>query len=117
MNLYLIIIVLALVIEFLIRSCVRYLNLTAMAPDLPREFDGFYQPQEYQKSQRYTQAKTKLSYVSSSISLLVILALILADGFNLLDNYVRGVGLSTIPTGLLFFGLLFFTYHSPTNKF
>ncbi len=107
MNLYLIIIVLALVIEFLIRSCVRYLNLTAMAPDLPREFDGFYQPQEYQKSQRYTQAKTKLSYVSSSISLLVILALILADGFNLLDNYVRGVGLSTIPTGLLFFGLLF----------
>ena len=107
MNLYLIIIVLALVIEFLIRSCVRYLNLTAMAPDLPREFDGFYQPQEYQKSQRYTQAKTKLSYVSSSISLLVILALILADGFNLLDNYVRGVGLSTIPTGLLFWGLLF----------
>jgi len=109
MNLYLIIIVFALVIEFLIRSCVRYLNLTAMDPDLPSEFDGFYQPQEYQRSQRYTQAKTKLSYVSSSISLLVILALILADGFNFLDNYARGFGLSTIPTGLLFFGLLFLT--------
>ena len=91
MNLYLIIIVFALVIEFLIRSCVRYLNLTAMDPDLPSEFDGFYQPQEYQRSQRYTQAKTKLSYVSSSISLLVILALILADGFNFWTIMLEGL--------------------------
>jgi len=78
-----------------------------MSPNLPSEFDGFYQSQEYQKSQRYTQAKTKLSYVTSSVSLLAIIGLIFIEGFGSLDNYVRGFGLSTVPTGLLFFGLLF----------
>ncbi len=107
MNPYLIIIILALVGEFLVRSVVRYLNLKSMNPNLPSEFDGFYQSQEYQKSQRYTQAKTKLSYVTSSVSLLAIIGLIFIEGFGLLDNYVRGFGLSTVPTGLLFFGLLF----------
>ena len=107
MNAYLIIIILALVGEFLVRSVVRYLNLKSMSPNLPSEFDGFYQSQEYQKSQRYTQAKTKLSYVTSSVSLLAIIGLIFIEGFGLLDNYVRGFGLSTVPTGLLFFGLLF----------
>lgn len=107
MNPYLIIIILALVGEFLVRSVVRYLNLKSMSPNLPSEFDGFYQSQEYQKSQRYTQAKTKLSYVTSSVSLLAIIGLIFIEGFGLLDNYVRGFGLSTVPTGLLFFGLLF----------
>ena len=86
MNPYLIIIILALVGEFLVRSVVRYLNLKSMSPNLPSEFDGFYQSQEYQKSQRYTQAKTKLAYATSSVSLLAIIGLIFIEGFGIVAS-------------------------------
>lgn len=107
MKIYLTIILVALVGEFLIRSWVRHLNLRAMTPDLPSEFEGFYNAQEYRQSQQYTRAKTKLAYFSSTVSLVVALALILGGGFNLLDTFCRSFGLLPVPTGLIFFGLLF----------
>ena len=107
MKTYLIIIIAALVGEYLIRCLTRYFNLKAMAPDLPAEFDGFYDQEQYRKSQQYTRANTKFAYVSSSISLIVMLVFILMGGFNVLDIFVRSFELSPIPTGLIFFVILF----------
>ena len=107
METYLSIIIVALVGEHLIRCVTRYFNLKAMAPDLPAEFDGFYDQGQYHKSQQYTRANTKFAYVSSSISLIVMLAFILMGGFNVLDVFVRSFDLPPIPTGLIFFSILF----------
>ena len=107
MKIYLSIIIAALVGEYLIRCLTRYFNLKAMVPDLPAEFDGFYDQEQYRKSQQYTRVNTKFSYVSSSISLIVMLVFILMGGFNVLDIFVRSLELSPIPTGLIFFAILF----------
>ncbi|HIA69770.1 TPA: M48 family peptidase, partial [Candidatus Poribacteria bacterium] len=71
MEIYLSIIIVALVGEYLIRCVTRYFNLKAMTPDLPAEFDGFYDQEQYRKSQQYTHANTKFAYVSSSVGLIV----------------------------------------------
>ena len=61
MKIYLSIIIAALVGEYLIRCLTRYFNLKAMVPDLPAEFDGFYDQEQYRKSQQYTRVNTKFS--------------------------------------------------------
>ena len=109
MNIYLVIILIALIGEFALRSIARYLNLTALDPKLPGEFEGFYDGDKYRQSQEYTRAGAKFAYVSSTLDLCLILAFILVGGFNVVDNFVRGFDLSPIATGLIFFAILYFS--------
>ena len=108
MNIYLVIILTALIGEFVLRGIARYLNLKALNPKLPDEFEGFYDGDKYRQSQEYTRASAKFAYVSSTFDLFLILAFILAGGFNVVDDFVRGLNLSPIPTGLIFFAILYF---------
>lgn len=107
MNIYLVIILTALIGEFVLRSIARYLNLKALNPKLPDEFDGFYDSDKYRQSQEYTRAGAKFAYVSSTFDLCLILAFILLGGFNALDTFVRGLNLPPIATGLIFFAILY----------
>ena len=108
MNIYLIIILTALIGEFALRSIARYLNLKALDPKLPDEFEGFYDGDKYRQSQEYTRAGAKFAYVSSAFDLCLILVFILVGGFNVVDNFVRGLDLPPIATGLVFFAILYF---------
>ena len=108
MNIYLVIILTALIGEFALRSIARYLNLKALDPKLPDEFEGFYDGDKYRQSQEYTRAGAKFAYVSSTFDLCLILAFILVGGFNAVDDFVRGLNLSPILTGLIFFAILYF---------
>jgi STE24 endopeptidase len=109
-NIYLIIILFALVGEFAIQSVVSYLNLRALDTRLPEEFKGFYDEEKYKRSQEYTITQTKFDYVTSTFYIILILVFILSGGFNYVDKFVRGFGFGPIVTGLLFFGVLFFAY-------
>ena len=108
MNIYLIIILTALIGEFAFRSIARYLNLKALSPELPDEFEGFYDGDKYRQSQEYTRAGAKFAYVSSTFDLCLVLAFILLGGFNIVDTFVRGFNLPPIATGLIFFAILYF---------
>ncbi len=108
MNVYLAVILIALIGEFALRSIARYLNLKALNPKLPDEFEGVYDEDKYRQSQEYTRAGAKFAYVSSTFDLCLMLAFILMGGFNLVDGFVRGLNLSPIPTGLIFFAILYF---------
>ena len=108
MNIYLIIILTALIGEFALRSIARYLNLKALDPKLPDEFEGFYDGDKYRQSQEYTRACAKFAYVSSTFDLCLILAFILMGGFNIVDDFVRGLNLPPIAAGLIFFAILYF---------
>ena len=79
MNIYLVIILIALVGEFALRSIARHLNLKALDPKLPKEFEGFYDGDQYRQSQEYTRAGAKFAYVSSTFDLCLILAFILFE--------------------------------------
>ena len=108
MNIYLLIILSALIGEFLLRTLVRVLNLKALDPGLPNEFQGYYDEEKYARSQEYTRVNTRFAFFTTSFDLIVILVFILSGGFNFIDQIIRGFGLSTLPSGLAFFGILFF---------
>jgi len=107
MNIYLIIILFALIGEFLLRTLIRILNLRALDPKLPGEFQGYYEPDKYAQSQEYTRVNTRFAFITSSFDLCLILVFILFGGFNYVDQFVREFGFSVIPSGLFFFGILF----------
>ena len=109
MNIYLLIILSALIGEFLLRTLVRVLNLKALDPGLPNEFQGYYDEEKYARSQEYTRVNTRFAFFTTSFDLIVILVFILSGGFNFVDQIIRGFSLSTLPSGLAFFGILFFT--------
>lgn len=108
MNIYLLIILSTLIGEFLLRTLVRVLNLKALDPGLPNEFQGYYDEEKYARSQEYTRVNTRFAFFTTSFDLIVILVFILFGGFNFVDQIIRGFGLSTLPSGLAFFGILFF---------
>jgi STE24 endopeptidase len=107
MNPYLIIILTALIGEFLLRSIARYLNLNALSPKLPAEFVGFYDEDKYRQSQEYTKVNAKFAYVSSAFDLVVLVGFILMGGFSYVDDLARSWTSMPILIGLAFFGLLF----------
>ena len=51
MNIYLVVILTALIGEYVLRSIARYLNLKALDKNLPEEFKGFYDAEKYRQSQ------------------------------------------------------------------
>lgn len=105
-NNYLCFILGVLVLSYLLELVVSLLNLRSLSPALPAEFQGVFDAPEYARSQEYTRVTTRFSLVHSTCSLVVTLAFILAGGFNLIDVAARSVGWGSIPTGLVFTGLL-----------
>ena len=107
MNTYLIIILGALILEYLLDSIGTFLNLKALDPNLPKEFADHCDADTYKKSQDYTRANSRFGLIPSTISFVVIIAFILMGGFNYIDQSVRTLGQGPIVSGLLFFGILF----------
>lgn len=82
------------------------LNLKHTLPLLPDELSGIFDAEEYQKSQMYKRDNTRFSFVSSSLSLLVMLLLLFLGGFGWLDARIAPITDQYIVHVLLFFGVL-----------
>ena len=117
MNIYLWVIVAALLLDFFLHVLSRFLDLKNLTHELPAEFKGYYSPDEYKRSQKYLKENTRFSYLTSAFDLLLILLVIFLGLFNTLDLWLRTFGYSPIITGLLFFGVLFFIQDVITTPF
>lgn len=106
MNGYLIFILAILLLSYALELTVALLNLRSLTPRLPAEFVGVYDQEQYARSQEYTRATTRFSLMQSTVSIVLTVVFILAGGFNLIDGAARSFGLSSIPTGLVFTGIL-----------
>jgi STE24 endopeptidase len=106
MNIYGIIILSALLLEYLLSLFADLLNLGTLKSGLPKEFDGVYDSTTYEKSQAYTRTHTKFGIVESTFSLIVTLIFWFLGGFNYLDLIVRDWHLGSIFTGLVYIGIL-----------
>ncbi len=107
MNIYLVVILVTLVLDYLVQSTARSLNLRSLRPELPKSFQGYYDQDKYTRSQEYARANGRFGMISSSFSLVTTLVFILAGGFNFVDIWTRGFGFGELVTGLIFFGVLF----------
>ncbi len=107
MNIYLCIIIGALLLEFMLFNLSHHLDLKNISTSLPNEFKGYYSASEYTRSQEYLVENTRFSYLTSAVDVLIILMVILFGLFNNVDLWIRGFGFSPMVSGLLFFGVLF----------
>ena len=106
MNFYLIFIISALTVEFVLNRITGYLNITSLSPELPEEFKNSYDESKYKISQNYTRTNEQFDVVTSTFDFLLILCVIVFGLFNVLDVFVRSMGFqSEIVNGLLFFGI------------
>ena len=122
MNPYLIVIIASLIGVWLLQTLASGLNVRHLRAEIPDGFGDVFDAQTYARSQRYIRANTLFTVVADGWSLVLVLVVILAGGFNWLDLAVRSLDLSPIPSGLVFVaavglagslaGLPFETYHT-----
>ncbi len=106
MNIYGIIILATLLIDFSLQLLADLLNLRALQDKIPTEFQDTFDPERYRKSQQYLQATTRFGLFTATISLAATLIFWFTGGFNFLDILVRGWKFPELTTGLLYIGLL-----------
>jgi len=106
MNIFGIIILATLGIDFILNLVADYYNLKSLDKSLPEEFSDVYDEETYNKSQAYTKVRTKFGILTSAFNLSLLLFFWFAGGFNWLDQIVRGWHLGTIWTGLVYIGIL-----------
>jgi STE24 endopeptidase len=108
MNVYAIIILATLLVDFSLNLVADILNLRTLRAELPAAFQDVYDGDAYRKSQAYTRVQTQFGWVTGTFSLLVVLVFWFAGGFAALDHLVRGWVTGPIWSGLLYISLLLF---------
>jgi STE24 endopeptidase len=106
MNVYGLVILLTLLLDYGLNLIADLCNLRALRPELPASFGGVYDADAYRQSQAYTRVQTRFRWAASMCTLVVTLLFWFTGGFNALDEVVRGWGRGPVWTGLAFIGLL-----------
>jgi STE24 endopeptidase len=100
------ILIVVLVAGYLLDRILDFLNLKYTIPELPSELEGIYDPDEYKRSQLYKRDNTRFTFISSTLSLVVLLAVFVLGGFGWLEDKLEGLTSSYILFVLFFFGIL-----------
>lgn len=93
---------------FLLERYLEHLNSRMWSDKLPEKLKGICPEEEYQKSQLYNRDNRKLSFWSSLFNLALILVMIIAGGFALVDNAARSISLNMVIIALIFFAIIGF---------
>ncbi|UCB57138.1 MAG: M48 family peptidase, partial [Candidatus Omnitrophota bacterium] len=102
MNIYLSIILIILISDYLLELFVESLNVRRASNILPREFDSYYDADKYKKSQNYLKENTNFNLIREGFFTSFILIFILAGGFNFIDKFARDFNFGPLLTGLIF---------------
>jgi len=116
-NCFFIVILAALVLEYVLHLSADLLNLKALKLEPPSALEGVYRPEDYRNSQEYTRASTRLDVAATTFKLSVLLVFWFAGGFNYLDGVVRAWDLIPLVSGLLYIGILLLAYSLLTLPF
>ena len=108
MNTITLIILLAIIFDFILNGIADFLNLKMLRSSLPQPFQGVYDPDRYRKSQQYLKVNTRFGWITGIFNLIVILVFWFGEGFPLLDEWVRSFGYGPVITGLSYMGILIF---------
>ena len=106
MNAFATIILLALVLEFVLRIVADMLNLGSAPATVPEPFSQMLSPERYRRSRAYLAANTRLGWVQSTVDLTLFLAMWFGRGFERLDVVIRGFEWPWIVNGLVFVAAL-----------
>ena len=108
MSKILIIIYIILIFDFLLERTLSFLNSTNRNRNLPKELEDVYDLETYQKSQDYKRENERFGMITASFSFLIMLFMLIFQGFAFADNFCRQITETPIFLSLTFFGILFF---------
>ena len=106
MNSIAFIILIALVFELVLNGIADYLNLARLRDDLPRDFEGVYDPGRYLKSQEYLKVNTRFGWITAAFNLTLLLFFWFGKGLPFLDHWVRSFNYGPIICGLIYAAIL-----------
>ncbi|MBF0118133.1 MAG: M48 family metallopeptidase [Desulfobacterales bacterium] len=106
MNLIAIIILSAIIIEFILHFIADVLNLKMLGKSIPDSFKEIYDETKYLKAQEYLKANTIFGWFIGFFNLFIIIVFWFSKGFVILDNAVRSLNFGVIPTGVIYMGIL-----------
>ncbi|HKK63529.1 MAG TPA: M48 family metallopeptidase [Bacteroidales bacterium] len=92
--------------SFLLERWLDYLNMKHTVPVLPDELSDVFEKEEYRKSQLYKKENIKFSFISSTVSLLIMVSAIGFGFFGILDQFLAERTTSYYALVLMFFGIL-----------
>ena len=104
---YYLIIIGALILEYLLSTVSSVLNMNSVSEDVPNGFQDHYDEGKYVKSQAYLKDNTRFGLFSSTFSLALTLIVIHTGLFGILDQFVRTQTVHPILSGLMYFGIIF----------
>ena len=93
---------------FIVERYLDHLNASMWSATLPEKLKGICDEEEYRKSQLYLRDNKRLSFWSSLFNLVVILIMIAAGGFIMIDRLARSFSLNMVIISLIFFGIIGF---------
>jgi STE24 endopeptidase len=100
------IILIIIVFDFIFEQWLDYLNTTRWSEKLPDELKGIYNEEEYARSQAYKKANRKFGMLTSAFSFILILAMLVFDGFAIVDSWASSISSHYILVALVFFGII-----------
>ena len=106
MNIYAIIILATIAVDFILDLASNYLNLKSLSKELPKEFEGVYDEETYAKSQEYTKVRTRFGFITGIFDLALVLGFWFSGGFNWLDEIVRAWEFGELVTGVIYIFIL-----------
>ena len=105
-NYFFFIIITIVILDFLFERYLEYLNLKNLKDSLPEVLKAFYDEEKYRQSQKYTRVNSRFSFITSSFSVVLLLAMFVMGGFAWVDEWARMITSHYIAVTLVFFGII-----------
>ena len=88
-------IIIALVIfNYLFSNILDYLNHKNWKDEIPKELKDFYDKKKYKQAKLYALSKNKIGLLSSTISFLLVVSLLVFNGYGYIDQLVNSFNLN-----------------------
>ena len=100
-----IIIILFIAFNFILEYVLDSLNAKSWDMPIPKELEGIYDTEKYEKARKYHQARAQLAKISSILGTIGVTVFILMKGFAWMHLQVATFSDSSIIQALLFFGI------------
>jgi len=104
---WLLIIICLVLFNYFFSTILEYINDKNWKTDIPKNMNAFYAKEKYEKARNYSIEKGKISFISSTFSLILVLLLLWFEGYGFIDSFIstKYDGLF-IQSGLFFLALM-----------
>ncbi len=106
MNTFAVIILVAIIGEYLLGLASSILSLRTFSPTLPTEFRDVFDEDKYTQARHYSKTRTYFGVIHSSIDLMILLSFWFSGGFEWFDQVVRTADYGPLGSGLMYIGSL-----------